>query len=135
MNGIDPITQEQKDADDLLTFWGKWVRSRAESLGYSRECIESRLMREGVLIPTVGKLEETNIIAEELERIIVLMPYKMKKLVKIEYLTYTTRKIKQKRLHLSEYSYTKTLRDAQDRVSREFNLKKSHVRAKLISVG
>ncbi len=135
MNGIDPITPNQERGEQLLSWWGLWNKRRFENLGYSKETIESRLMREGVLIPTIGKLEETDYIAELVEFIISRFPPKQKKVVKIEYLTYTTRKEKQKRVHLSEYKYTLLLREAQDRVSYEFDLKNNHVRTTLISLG
>lgn len=134
MSWLNPLTADQRFADALLTYWAKWVKSRPQALGYSRECIESRLMREGVLIPTIGKLEDTNEPAEQIEAIIVRMPHKMKKLVKIEYLTYNTRKIKQKQIHLSEYKYTQLLREAQNRVFDEYDLKNNQVEANLISV-
>lgn len=113
------MTPDQHYADTLLSYWGKWVRSQIIG-GYPKECIESRLMREGVLIPTIGKVEESDEVAEKIESIIIKMPKNMQNLVKIEYLTYNTRAIKQKRLRIGRRQYERTLHEAQNIIARDY---------------
>ena len=127
------MTADQRYADTLLSYWAKWVRTAIEN-GYSSETIEYRLMKAGTLISTNYKVEEEDNIAESVEQIVTKMPEQMKKLIKIEYLTYNTRKIKQKRLQMTRWKYEQILRNAQDRVCQEIDLKKNQHRTTLISV-
>lgn len=128
------MTPDQRYADTLLSYWGKWVRTSYFG-GYPSTTIESRLMEEGVLIPTIGKIEGSDDLAETIEYIITKFPCNTKKLLKIEYLTYDTRKNKQKRLRLSRYKYEQILHSALNRVCEEFDLKNNQHSTTLKSVG
>ena len=128
------MTADQRYADTLLSYWAKWVKTSTYG-GYPRSTIESRLMEEGVLIPTIGKLESSDDLAEAIECIVIKLPHNTKKLLKIEYLTYDTRKNKQKRLHLSRYKYEQILHSALNRVSEEFDLQNNQQSTTLKSVG
>lgn len=114
------MTADQKYADILLSWWAKWVRGYISG-GYPSITIEGRLAKEGAIIRSTGKPEEENEPAEKVEQIVSKMLPKMKKVVKVEYLTYTTRKEKQRRLKMGRYEYEQILREAQSKVVYEYD--------------
>lgn len=114
------ISDDQKKGDALLAWWGKWIKT-SPLRGYGSMTVEGRLIKQGVLIPTINKLEETDEMAEKVENIIVTMPPKMKKVVKVEYLSYSTREIKQRRAKMGRYQYEQLLREAQLTVARHYH--------------
>ncbi len=116
-------SEDKAYIDALLTYWGRWARSRIISgHGYSSESVEYRLMRDGMISSsTDNHIEPSDDIAESVESIIVQMPTKMKKVVKIEYIVYASRKHKQEICRLGRRQYEDLLTRGRNWVLMEFD--------------
>ena len=116
------MNADEKYGDVLLAYWGRWARNRIVSgHGYSSESIEYKLMRDGLVIASQrNDVEPDDDLAESLDSIIVRMPKKMKKVVKVEYLVYASRKHKQEICHLGRRRYEDFLKRGRNWVVMEY---------------
>lgn len=96
---------DDKELQLLLKTWREWSRSNFESIGYNSVTIEYKLMKEGMVIKSTGSNVIENPECELLDHAIAIMPYKLKKIIKLKYLFHWLNKDAAKVLGMSVPSY------------------------------
>jgi len=96
---------KDEELKTVLKMWHDWSKSNFESLGYNSKSIEYTLMKEGMVIKSTGNNEAENIICEQLDHAIAIMPNQLKVIIKFKYLYLWINKDAAKVLGISMPSY------------------------------